>query len=986
MWVRMTIYLFQITILVMSILIVSTIEYKEIKPDVKENMCNKSEFFHVESLSCIHCETQKHLKPSENRLSCICDEFSRIVKNEYSDHPTCAPCSRGEVPTTDKMSCIPCTNLSEIQNLNAISASSRTICDKCSKSEITVERQIDGKLLQTQTCFKCAEGTKASDDSRTCKPCTNETCVCPITTHERLNGDLCSPRSFIPAWLDESGSHMITYNKAALTIESFYLKNNLKLFYFLCKMKNRQACQAMANVCVLLLYQDEQRSGPCHMMRDSKPASDKDAYPWLYYGEGEAPTVLARKKILSKYSLDNTSSRSRLHFKITQWSMNGTWLGAVNSTLSHFCLCNDNDMQTDAAFRFGVLYSHSCVITAKELLRRDTLFYEPHLFTDNQLYAVPVLIRNLKQGNKYPNKFSDKSQWQLVRRYFLVDRIGGIPFKEKDHRRKQNGYPQTIRYLKHSMLSVKVQEDPDGLIYPPLLELEYSVLTYEEIEANIPIEVTFSVKFYMENNIAHYIEVWVGVLSACAVIWAAMQTWTHSRRSGRTTIDVMTLAELCLITAGHLSNVFFTVVSGAAVYTFVFYKGQAVVQQLLPESRVMFLVKTYIIIAYCLKLVEVIRLIWYQICVDIFLVDWERPKPMHQDGNGAATVSIWRTYFVANEWNEIQTRRKTSVAFQLISTVFLMKVCEIEEWSRAGPDLSSPHNPYSPLLRFSITLIIYITVYISQWLFMMGVYERYIKNAIQEFVDVCSIANISVFVLALENFGYYIHGRSAHGFADTDMKTIMTQLQREEQDLVGHRGLLPASDQQTFQISIPSQLREYYRRVMASISTENQGGRKSSGLLAAGLKNKMSPGNIDLERSSQAYQSMNKFLAAFLEHNEHECFQDAKTKALKDLDYEVREKLFVESLLDMEFSDSHDRGVFYCDNGNSFDNVLFYGNEATLVSFDLITFCFVEVLSQNYLLAAIVTGASAAIISLVRKIGGKKNLAKKTLIDERFLI
>ncbi|RZF38841.1 hypothetical protein LSTR_LSTR017006 [Laodelphax striatellus] len=83
-----------------------------------------------------------------------------------------------------------------------------------------------------------------------------------------------------------------------------------------------------------------------------------------------------------------------------------------------------------------------------------------------------------------------------------------------------------------------------------------------------------------------------------------MQTWTHSRRSGRTTIDVMTLAELCLITAGHLSNVFFTVVSGAAVYTFVFYKGQAVVQQLLPESRVMFLVKTYIIIAYCLKASE----------------------------------------------------------------------------------------------------------------------------------------------------------------------------------------------------------------------------------------------------------------------------------------------------------------------------------------------------------------------------------------------
>lgn len=59
--------------------------------------------------------------------------------------------------------------------------------------------------------------------------------------------------------------------------------------------------------------------------------------------------------------------------------------------------------------------------------------------------------------------------------------------------------------------------------------------------------------------------------------------------------------------------------------------------------------------------------------------------------------------------------------------------------------------------------------------------------------------------------------RSAHGFADTDMKTIMTQLKREEEDLVGHRGLLPASDQQTFQMFIPSQLRDYYQRVMATI-------------------------------------------------------------------------------------------------------------------------------------------------------------------------
>ena len=57
----------------------------------------------------------------------------------------------------------------------------------------------------------------------------------------------------------------------------------------------------------------------------------------------------------------------------------------------------------------------------------------------------------------------------------------------------------------------------------------------------------------------------------------------------------------------------------------------------------------------------VIWLLWFQSQVDIFLLDWERPKAVqgNQTGEGENSVamtpvSIWRTYFIANEWNEIQ--------------------------------------------------------------------------------------------------------------------------------------------------------------------------------------------------------------------------------------------------------------------------------------------------------------------------------------------
>ena len=51
------------------------------------------------------------------------------------------------------------------------------------------------------------------------------------------------------------------------------------------------------------------------------------------------------------------------------------------------------------------------------------------------------------------------------------------------------------------------------------------------------------------------------------------------------------------------------------------------------------------------------------------------------------------------------------------------------------------------------------------------------------------LANISLFAMAENNFGYYIHGKSAHGFSDTDMATLLEQLQRESEDLCGHRGI-----------------------------------------------------------------------------------------------------------------------------------------------------------------------------------------------------
>lgn len=131
-------------------------------------------------------------------------------------------------------------------------------------------------------------------------------------------------------------------------------------------------------------------------------------------------------------------------------------------------------------------------------------------------------------------------------------------------------------------------------------------------------------------------------------------------------------------------------------------------------------------------------------------------------------------------------------------------------------------------LKIAWGIIIFTSVYVCQRLINYFFHERYVNNSVQQFVDVCSMANVSVFILQFETFGYYIHGRynfhissysfllllmcqliyrSPHGFSDTDMCSMILQLKREEDNICGHRGLLPSSEQQTYSFQAPKNLR-----------------------------------------------------------------------------------------------------------------------------------------------------------------------------------
>jgi len=82
-----------------------------------------------------------------------------------------------------------------------------------------------------------------------------------------------------------------------------------------------------------------------------------------------------------------------------------------------------------------------------------------------------------------------------------------------------------------------------------------------------------------------------------------------------------------------------------------------------------------------------------------------------------------------------------------------------------------------------------------------------------------------------------------------------------------------------------------------------------------------------------------------------------------------------------------DKGFFYNESGTSFGNVLYYGNELMLLIFEVLFWGLIDLGTQNYFFdGAMLYLLMEIIVKRIRNAMGRMNLAKKTLIDKRFLI
>ena len=535
--------------------------------------------------------------------------------------------------------------------------------------------------------------------------------------------------------------------------------------------------------------------------------------------------------ILIKYN-NKCQVEGKLKYFAAEYSLRGNLIGYKDFDVSNLQLCNlalpyQSPISTDSLFSTKSINQY-CSLTVEKLLEifnKEPSFFELFLnYNTNDATQVMVSINNVSYS-----------------RFFLVDSISSKP--------KVNEKPNFIRYAKSITLSYNLVENNSiGEIYPPKLLIDYDYVKTDDTSKLVQIEFKIKYEMDLKNQFKNFY-IALGVLSGLGFIWSIFEIYRWNKRAGKYAIDLITIFKFLMFLLGTIANCFSYLIVGTCIYWLISYRAQKIAFLFLPLESQERIFTIFLVLATVLKTVDVLHMILLQVSYDITFIDWEKPKhnqnerslPLrgnYQDNNKERSreqiqsddinklnqISCWRTLFVANEWNEIQVYRKINPTFQILLVIFLLKGVNLENLSVRDCNYNLSTNDYqtgySRILRVGIASSLFLAVELFQLIFYYLFYSRIIEDKIGKFIDFCSISNVSMLILPHTQYGYYIHGRSPQGFADTSMFQMIQGLSKEEFNLMSKRGL-EGSEHQTFSVFISLKFSRLMYKIIGSLNEVN---------------------------------------------------------------------------------------------------------------------------------------------------------------------
>ena len=614
------------------------------------------------------------------------------------------------------------------------------------------------------------------------------------------------------------------------------------------------------------------------------------------------------------------SNAEVLPIMFARFLRDGTFLG-LSSNWNNFSPCTERESNINIGTLVGTNYFISCPLVYPTT---DPVFIEAFIIQSNSLIPIPFYVKFANGNICYRRRIY---QYRLASRELTFINAVQLNISFDANLKRIETPTFLVSYtsnISHSQstLSISYSQDQTGI--------------------NVALPITIIVLFFV------------------SLVWVGIQINGWMRKTGRTFCDPVTFFMLFILSADFLSIIIFVVILAASSMLLLIYKLQSKLFFLIPQPHQEVILILLLTVSLLLQTMHVVYVLFLQCTADIFIIDWERTLNLNQH-----KVSIWRSYLIANEWLRLQTLRRVNLAPLLIILALLLVGIQLINISSSQPlTIVIPTDVYlaptSRYMRVAVSSVLFLFIALVQFI-LTFFYERFVEDKLNQFVDLCSVSNISFIAFIYPRFGYYIHGRSVHGMADTDLRTLTQFFTKEEEDIVGNRGL-DGSLNQVFEISLTYDLRHEYERIMrqAQLSRDSEVKKKNSNSLQ--------------ESELLAHQMLTKLFTSFIEKS-HKTFQ-----------FEKREKLLCERVTRIELYEPIEACFLYPNDSNCFSHLLYLGCESTLILFNLLTFQFWDTITLNTIAACFLTYCTDRILFWIRKVWAKHNIARKTLLDKRFLI
>ena len=755
-----------------------------------------------------------------------------------------------------------------------------------------------------------------------------------------------------------------------------------------CENENLFLCQFLNNLCTLEMYDKNENGGFCEYLKKNPTLNTK-----MFLDSSFLDDTANLENV--RYSLhEETQYRAQtnyyLNFWVAKYYYNGTLL-MFDRLENDFLQCsNSNDEKTNYKI-FGNNIKSECKIDITKYLNSySSYFYEIFLELNKfgePLELVPIPIRIIKE-DETKEQIRNKENLLLVKRMFLHI------YDDDD---------KILYYARKVKLNVKtINSKNDEYIYLPHFEVTYK--TFDNLNDNDQLFIEYTFISEYKSDISNFMRAMVIIFIILTIIIGLLVIYrtfvwikTNPREIVQNNYILLLLFEVFYKLCKFTGIFYFWFTFGISAYWYIFFKLQFRVYYFMPplDDDCYRTFKIIFLIGFCCYIVFMLIRIYKQISFDIFFIDWETEKNMAINDIKSSldkTVkykkyrSAWRMIHVVNQFNELQKKRIFHLYFAFSWIILLYFRCNWYRREQQIPrDARVENAPINFVLRNFIASII-VLASASIELFLARILQIWLPLKKQEFMDLCSVSNISVFILDELLHGYYIHGLSPIGKADVNYDELFTFLNEEGKGDMRSRGLENDTEDhlkiQSYEIFISNVMRTIYDGLYI-IQTES--------MLVKGVNAKKY-----FKRSKLGMRLFKTFLNYEKDQTMLDNYMNNQLKskidivALQSRNY-IRDKSLFQKILGYTTDSSEFTNVnapdiiFYRDSGQNFDDILFYGMEWEWFVMDLFIFQMLMIISDDNYLSLFCTFVIDYILYYIRVFFGNKNVSKKAVIDERFL-